>query len=125
MSSIPGTEYLSGALNVISQSLTIPVMVLLLIIAVVSVIALGGFISEYTSMKKVGVGKIRDLIFKINTAASVDDLMNVISGSDIPKSQKKVLTEIAKSEALDSDSREALARKLVEHEEEYVPKWDN
>lgn len=122
MSSIPGTEYLSGALNVISQSLTIPVMVLLLIIAVVSVIALGGFISEYTSMKKVSVGKIRDLIFKINTAASVDDLMNVISGSDIPKSQKKVLTEIAKSEALDSDSREALARKLVEHEEEKIDK---
>ena len=122
MSSIPGTEYLSGALNVISQSLTIPVMVLLLIIAVVSVIALGGFRSEYTSMKKVGVGKIRDLIFKINTAASVDDLMNVISGSDIPKSQKKVLTEIAKSEALDSDSREALARKLVEHEEEKIDK---
>ena len=122
MSSIPGTEYLSGALNVISQSLTIPVMVLLLIIAVVSVIALGGFIYEYTSMKKVGVGKIRDLIFKINTAASVDDLMNVISGSDIPKSQKKVLTEIAKSEALDSDSREALARKLVEHEEEKIDK---
>lgn len=122
MSSIPGTEYLSGALNVISQSLTIPVMVLLLIIAVVSVIALGGFISEYTSMKKVGVEKIRDLIFKINTAASVDDLMNVISGSDIPKSQKKVLTEIAKSEALDSDSREALARKLVEHEEEKIDK---
>ena len=118
MSSIPGTEYLSGALNVISQSLTIPVMVLLLIIAIISVIALGGFISEYTSMKKVGVGKIRDLIFKINTASSIDDLMNVISGSDIPKSQKKVLTEIAKSEALDSDSREALARKLVEHEEE-------
>ena len=122
MSSIPGTEYLSGALNVISQSLTIPVMVLLLIIAVVSVIALCGFISEYTSMKKVGVGKIRDLIFKINTAASVDDLMNVISGSDIPKSQKKVLTEIVKSEALDSDSREALARKLVEHEEEKIDK---
>ena len=122
MSSIPGTEYLSGALNVISQSLTIPVMVLLLIIAIISVIALGGFISEYTSMKKVGFGKIRDLIFKINTASSIDDLMNVISGSDIPKSQKKVLTEIAKSEALDSDSREALARKLVEHEEEKIDK---
>ena len=117
MSSIPGTEYLSGALNVISQSLTIPVMVLLLIIAIISVIALGGFISEYTSMRK-----IRDLIFKINTASSIDDLMNIISSSDIPKSQKKVLTEIAKSEALDSDSREALARKLVEHEEEKIDK---
>ena len=122
MSSIPGTEYLSGALNVISQSLTIPVMVLLLIIAIISVIALGGFISEYTSMKKVGVVKIRDLIFKINTASSIDDLMNIISSSDISKSQKKVLTEIAKSEALDSDSREALARKLVEHEEEKIDK---
>ena len=49
-------------------------------------------------------------------------MINVISGSDIPKSQKKVLTEIAKSEALDSDSREALARKLVEHEEEKIDK---
>lgn len=122
MSSIPGTEYLSGALNVISQSLTIPVMVLLLVIAVVSVIALGGFISEYTSMKKTGVGKIRDLIFKINTAVSVDDLMNIISSADISKSQKKVLTEIAKSGSLDNDSREALARKLVEHEEEKIDK---
>ena len=122
MSSIPGTEYLSGALNVISQSLTIPVMVLLLVIAVVSIIALGGFISEYTSRKKTGVGKIRDLIFKINTATSVDELKDVISSCDIPKSQKKVLTEIAKSGALDADSREALARKLVEHEEEKIDK---
>ncbi len=122
MSSIPGTEYLSGALNVISQSLSIPVMILLLVIAVISVIALGGFISEYTSKKKTSVGKIRDLIFKINTAASVDELKNIISSSEIAKSQKKVLTEIAKSGALDADSREALARKLVEHEEEKIDK---
>lgn len=122
MSAIPGTEYLSGALDVISQSLTIPVLVLLLIIAIISVIALGGFISEYTSRKKVGVGKIRDLIFKINAASSVDNLIDIISSSEISKSQKKVLTEIAKTNDLDSDSREALARKLVEHEEEKIDK---
>ncbi|WP_299524362.1 MotA/TolQ/ExbB proton channel family protein [uncultured Methanobrevibacter sp.] len=122
MSAIPGTEYLSGALDVISQSLTIPVLVLLLIITIISVIALGGFISEYTSRKKIGVGKIRDLIFKINTASSVDNLIDVISSSEIPKSQKKVLTEIAKSKDLDSNSRETLARKLVEHEEEKIDK---
>lgn len=122
MSAIPGTEYLSGALDVISQSLTIPVLVLLLIIAIISVIALGGFISEYTSRKKVGVGKIRDLIFKINAASSVDNLIDIISSSEISKSQKKVLTEIAKTNNLDSDSREALARKLVEHEEEKIDK---
>lgn len=118
--SIPGGEYLTGSLDVISQSLTIPVLVILLIIVIISIITLGGLISEYTSRKKVPVGTIRDLIYDINSAASVDALKGVIEGAEIPKSQKKVLTEIASSSALDKNSREALARKLVEYEEEKI-----
>ena len=118
--SIPGGEYLTGSLDVISQSLTIPVLVILLIIVIISIITLGGLISEYTSRKKVPVGTIRDLIYKINSAASVDALIGIIEGAEIPKSQKKVLTEIASSSALDVNSREALARKLVEYEEEKI-----
>ena len=118
--SIPGGEYLTGSLDVISQSLTIPVLVILLIIVIISIITLGGLISEYTSRKKVPVGTIRDLIYAINSAASVDALKGIIEGSEIPKSQKKVLTEIASSSALDKNSREALARKLVEYEEEKI-----
>lgn len=118
--SIPGGEYLTGSLDVISQSLTIPVLVILLIIVVISIITLGGLISEYTSRKKVPVGTIRDLIYEINSAASVDALKGVIEGAAIPKSQKKVLTEIASSSALNVNSREALARKLVEYEEEKI-----
>ncbi|MCI6994451.1 MotA/TolQ/ExbB proton channel family protein [uncultured Methanobrevibacter sp.] len=115
---IPGGEFLTGSLDVISQSLTIPVMVILLVIVIISIITLGGAIAEYTSRKKVPVGTIRDLIYDINAAESADALKNVISKAKIPKAQKKVLTEIASSEQLGEPSREALARKLFEFEEE-------
>ena len=115
---IPGGEFLTGSLDVISQSLTIPVLVILLIIVIITIISLGGVIAEYTSRRKVPVGTIRDLIYDINAAGSVEELKNIISDAQIPKSQKKVLTEIASSEALGNTSREALARKLFEFEEE-------
>ena len=120
--SIPGGEFLTGSLDVISQSLTIPVLVILLIIVIISIITLGGLISEYTSRRKVPVGSIRDLIYEINAAPSVDALKSVIESAEIPKSQRKVLSEIASSSALDVNSREALARKLVEYEEEKIDK---
>ena len=65
---IPGGEFLTGSLDVISQSLTIPVLVILLVIVIVAIIALGGVIAEYTSRRKVPVGTIRDLIYEINAA---------------------------------------------------------
>ncbi len=115
---IPGGEFLTGSLDVISQSLTIPVLVILLVIVIITIIALGGVIAEYTSRRKVPVGTIRDLIYEINAAESQEKLKNVISNAKIPKSQKRVLTEIASSESLGDTSREALARKLFEYEEE-------
>ena len=115
---IPGGEYLTGSLDVISQSLTIPVLVILLVIVIISIITLGGAIAEYTSRRKVPVGTIRDLIYEINRADSVEALKNVINNAKIPKAQKKVLNEIASSSELGVPSREALARKLFEFEEE-------
>ena len=115
---IPGGEFLTGSLDVISQSLTIPVLVILLVIVVISIISLGGIIAEYTSRRKVPVGSIRDLIYEINRADSIESLKNVINNAKIPKSQKKALLEIASSSELGNSSREALARKLFEFEEE-------
>ena len=115
---IPGGEFLTGSLDVISQSLTIPVLIILLVIVIISIITLGGAIAEYTSRRKVPVGTIRDLIYDINRAESVDALKNVISNAKIPKAQKRALDEIASSSELGEASREALARKLFEFEEE-------
>ena len=58
------------------------------------------------------------MIYDINAAESVEALQNVISNAKIPKAQKKVLDEIASSQSLGAPSREALARKLFEYEEE-------
>ena len=121
---IPGGEFLTGSLDVISQSLTIPVLIILLVIVIISIITLGGAIAEYTSRRKVPVGTIRDLIYDINRADSVETLKNVITNANIPKAQKKVLNEIAASSELGDASREALARKLFEFEEEKTIKED-
>ena len=86
---IPGGEFLTGSLDVISQSLTIPVLIILLVIVIITIITLGGVIAEYTARRKVPVGTIRDLIYDINAASSVDDLKNIIESAKIPKSQKK------------------------------------
>ena len=80
-STVPGGEFITGAMDVIAQSLTIPVLIILLIIVIIIIIFLGGFIAEYTSRKKVPVGTIRDLIYEINGAESVDALKNVINSS--------------------------------------------
>ena len=98
---IPGGEFLTGSLDVISQSLTIPVLIILLVIVIISIITLGGIIAEYTSRRKVPVGSIRDLIYDINRAQSVEALKDVINNANI---------------------REALARKLFEFEEEKTMK---
>ena len=62
VTTIPGSEFLSSALNAISQGLQIPVIIFLLIFAVFVILALGGFISEYTSRMKVSMDLIEKLV---------------------------------------------------------------
>ena len=119
---IPGTEFLTDILNIISQFLAIPVLIILVILVIISIIVLGGFISEFTSRKKVSVSTISKAIFDINSAISIENLKSIIDSLNIPIAQKKVLAEIADTGKLDEPSREALARKLVEHEEEKIDK---
>lgn len=119
---IAGSEFLTGALDVISQSLNIPVIVILLVLVIVSIIMFGGFISEYTSRKKISIDTLSDIIFDIHNTDSCDSLNNIIDNTSLPKSQKRVLIKIINSETLDPNTRESLARKLVEHEEEKIDK---
>ena len=122
VTSIPGSEFLTSALDVIAQSLLIPDIVFLLIFAIVSVIILGGLISEYTSRKKIPMKSIRELIYDISDSESVDGMIDVIKGSVLPVSQKKILKRIAESGSLSYKSRIALARKFVDKEEDKIAK---
>ena len=119
---IPGSDLLTSALNVVSQSLQIPVIVFLLLFALYAVITVGGLISEYTSRKKVPVKVIKDLIFSISRTKEISEIEDVIKTAQIPKNQKRVLVNIARSSELKKDSREAFAEKLIENEEDIIEK---
>ena len=115
--SIPGSELLTAALNVVSQSLQIPVIIFLLIFAVFAVFAFGGLISDYSSRKKLTREYKEKLVFSLVNAGSVDELTNIVEGSEIFDSQKEVLLKIINAHSLSCDSREAWALNLIEEEE--------
>ena len=120
--SIPAGSFLTSLLNVISQSLLIPVLVILLICAFYVIIALGSLIAEYTSRKIVSVEEIDNLIENIDKSTTVSEAKGYILKADINKSQKKILNEILDKEELSPDSREVIATRLVEQREEIVDK---
>ena len=119
---IPGSDLLTSALNVVSQSLQIPVIIFLLAFAVFAVYIIGTLISEYSSHKKVPVKLIKDLIFSISRTKDTSEIEGIIKTAQIPKNQKRVLVNIARSGELKKDSREALAEKLIENEEDIIEK---
>lgn len=122
MVSFPGDTLISSAMDVISQSLTVPVLIILLIIVVASLFLLGEIIAEYFKNKKVKVSEIYDLIFKISNATSIEHLQVIVSESNIPDLQKRILTKISDTHSMKKSSREAAARRLVEMEEERIDK---
>ncbi|ADC46933.1 MotA/TolQ/ExbB proton channel family protein [Methanobrevibacter ruminantium M1] len=114
---IPGGDFLTTGLNLISQSLLIPVVIILLVFVVVVVISLGGLIYEYTSRTKVSVDDVSNLILEISDSGSVDSMKSAIANSPIPKLQKDILLKIASTGNMSPNTREAFARKLIENEE--------
>ena len=66
--SIPGSELLTAALNVVSQSLQIPVIIFLLIFAIFAVFAFGGLISDYRTRIKLTRDYKEKLIFSLVNA---------------------------------------------------------
>lgn len=122
MVSFPGDAFISAAMNTISQSLTIPVLIILLIIVVASLFLLGEVIAEYFKNKPVKVSEIYDLIFQISSASSIEHLQVIVNQSSIPDTQKKILIKISDTHSMKKSSREAAARRLVEMEEEKIDK---
>ena len=118
VTTVPGSEFLTSSLNAISQGLQIPVIILLLLFALAAIIMLGGLISEYTARIKVSMDVVEKLVFNITDANSLDDVKQIVEEAKIPKSQKLVLMKVIRAGRLTKDARVALARKLIESEEE-------
>lgn len=117
-----GADFITTTINSISQCLNIPVLIILLVIVIVSLILLGEVIAEFLSKRKFGAVSVSELIYGINAASSCDEVKDIVLCSYLDDSQKSVLVSIADSSSLKKDSREALARSLVEDEEARVEK---
>ncbi|WP_458456760.1 MotA/TolQ/ExbB proton channel family protein [Methanobrevibacter sp.] len=117
MSSVPGSEIVTSGLNMISQSLQIPVIIFLIIFAIFAVITLGGLVSEYTSRRKIPIESLEKIIYSISNANSLDEIKNIIKNAKIYESQKVILIKILRAHTLSNDARHTLAKKLIESEE--------
>ncbi len=117
VTTVPGSEILTSGLNMIAQSLQIPVIIFLVIFAFFAIVTLGSLVAEYTSRKKVTPDALEKLIYSISKATSSEELMNVIKNARLYENQKVILVKILRADSLTADTRETLARKLIEFEE--------
>ena len=115
--SILGSELLIAALNVVSQSLQIPVIIFLLIFAVFAIFAFGGLISDYNCRIKLNREYKEKLIFALVNASSIDELKSIVSDSEIYDNQKEVLLKVVNAHSLSIESRESWALNLIEDED--------
>ena len=60
---------------------------------------------------------LEKLVYSISNANSIEDIKEIIKTARIPDSQKIMLAKILRSNSLTKDSRESLARKIIESEE--------
>lgn len=122
VTTIPGSEILTSGLNMIAQSLQIPVIIFLVVFAFFAILTLGSLVSEYTSRKKITPDTLEKLIYSISKATSSDELMNIIKNAKLYENQKVILVKVLRAESLTAETRETLARKLIEFEETKLAK---
>lgn len=117
MVAVPGSEFLSSILHVVSQSLLIPVIVGLLAFMIYAIVAFGGLLSEYSSRIRLSTEEIETIINDLSRSKSSEELIKTVQSSTLSDPQKEVVVKIASNPDMGSKSREAFARKLLEAEE--------
>ena len=119
VSTIPGGDFLTGALNVIAQSLLLPVMILLIIFIIFAIIEIGSLLAEYSGRKKISGEEKEEIIKKIVKSKSKDEICQVINSTKINQFDKEVLNSIATldQKEYNKNMREILARNLLETHE--------
>lgn len=116
---IPGGDILSGILNVIAQSLLLPVMILLVIFIIFAIIEIGSILAEYTGRKKISSQEKENMIKTIAQAKTSDQICSVINSSKLHKVDKDLLNSIANLDqnVYSKNTREIIARDLLESQE--------
>jgi biopolymer transport protein ExbB/TolQ len=110
---------LSNTFHAVSQSLLIPVMIILLTFVIYAIISLGSIIYEYKHRRqtKTDFQQIENMILSISNHNDPESIINEIQACEMPGRHREILIKLVNSPNLGPESREALARKMVENEE--------
>ena len=113
-------ENLSFMLRTISSGLRIPVILILLLLAAITIIVLGTLIAEVFGERlrlKANLPRLVDDVKDEN-----NDLNEVINNSGLLLRQKNILLELNSHPELTANMREALARRLIYEEQSHYEK---
>ena len=111
------TDFLTSILNTVAQSLLIPVIILLVIFIIIVLVEIGGLISEYRKRKTMTDNEIDDLVFDISKSTDkshTDDLLRNVNLND---SYIELLLKIHQANDLETNTKEAYARKIIDAQE--------
>lgn len=112
-----GNEILSNVMHTISQGLLIPVIIALLIFIVYATITLGSLIYEYYHRKEMKASEIEFFVKSIHTLKKPEEILDLLKTIKIPKTHEKLILDLVNSSKIGVESREALARNLIEKKE--------
>jgi len=116
------SEMLSNVLHAISQCLLYPVIIGLLLFMGYAIITLGSLVYEYYHRNKINVKQIEGMVLSIANPGTPEEISQVVEASELSRSYKDSIIDLANSSKIGSASREALAKKLIENEEINVAK---
>lgn len=105
-------------LRAVSAGLQIPTIIILLCLVALTVVLLGSLVVEYFTERKQLSGSIPELIDSLQ-GKDARGLASVIENSGLLRRQKAAVLEVVKRDGLPSETRVALARKLLLDEEKH------
>lgn len=117
MAAMTGTGILSTIINVVAESLLIPVLILLVIFILFVLVEVGGTLAEYSNRTKISDEELDYLINNIAVSKSSEEIKKIINESKLNKDSKDVLVKIVNTSNLKINTREAYIRKIIENQE--------
>jgi biopolymer transport protein ExbB/TolQ len=111
-------DIFTSTMHAVTQSLLIPVMLVLSIFFIYALINLGILLAEYYKRRKANfdVKQFINQILMIKDRKDPDEIVKVIEEGEIPISHKEVLKTLVSSSNVSHEFRESLAIKMVEDE---------
>lgn len=117
MASITGTGILTTILNVVAESLLIPVLILLIIFMLLVLTEVGGLLAEYSRRTKLSDEELDLLINNISDSKNSEEVIGVINNCNLNTTYKDILIKVANTSHLKTNVRESYIGKIIGNQE--------